>query len=197
MSQSRKIDRLTKDLSRASELRKSAIDAMRQATNSMLTTCATVRGEMARDYRMQAHKMLASLTKDVAAHRRATTNHVAQTRKVLGSMAKDVTAHRDATMVKIAKLASARRKATSQLRNGLQRQVGAIVEQTREFRNAAAQIVPTLASANQKRAKRQRASLDAGHRKLHTNMNKVIGAIHADRMKAHEFWSNFRHSGAA
>ena len=191
MSQSREMGRLTKELGQASEFRKSAIDAMRQTTKSVLTTCATVRGEMARDYRRQAHKFLASLTRDVAAHRRATTNHVAQTRKFLSSMAKDVAAHCNATMHQIARLTSARRKATSQLQSSLQRQVGAIVEQTRDFRNAAA------SRARQKMAKQQRVSLDAGHRKLHTNMTKVLGAIHADRMKGHEIWSAFRLGGAA
>ena len=197
MSQSREMGRLTKDLRQASELRRSAIDAMRQATKSMLTACATARGEMAQDYRMQAHKFLASLTRDVAAHHRATAHHVAQTRKFLSSMGRDVAAGRNATVSQIARLASARRKAASQLRSGLQRQVGAIVEQTREFRNAAAQIVPTLASAQQKMAKRQRASLEAGHRKLRASMNGVIGAIHADRMKAHEIWSGIKFGGAA
>jgi hypothetical protein len=190
MSQSRELGRLTKELGQASEFRKSAIDAMRQATTSVLATCATVRGEMARDYRRQVHKFLASLTRDVAAHRRATTNHVAQTRKFLSSMAKDVAARRNATMQQIARLTSARLKATSQLQSNLQRQVGAIMEQTRNFRNVAA-------SASQKMAKQQRMSLDAGHRKLHANMTKVLGAIHADRMKGHEIWSAFRLGGAA
>ncbi len=190
MSQSREIGRLTKELGQASEFRKSAIDVMCRTTQATLTACATMRGKMARDYRMQAHKFLASLTRDVAAHHRATVNHVAQTRKFLGSMAKDVAAHRNATMNQIARLTSARRKATSQLRSSLQRQVGAIVEQTRDFRNAAA-------NASQKMAKQQKASLDSGHRKLHANMTRVLGAIHADRMKAHEIWSAFKLGSAA
>jgi len=197
MSQSREMGRLAKDLCQSSKLRRSAIDAMRQATESMLMACTTARGEMAQDYRMQAHKFLTSLARDVAAHHRATAHQVAQTQKFLSAMGKDVATHRNATMNKIAHLASARRKAASQLRSSLRRQVGAIVEQTRAFRDAAAQIGPTLASAHQKMAKRQRASLDAGHRKLHANMNGVLGAIHADRMKAHEIWSSIKLGGAA
>jgi uncharacterized protein YdbL (DUF1318 family) len=197
MSQAREMGRLTKDLCQASELRKSTIDAMRQATKSMLTACARARGEMVREYRLQAHRFLVSLTRDVAAHHRATANHIAQTRKSLGAMAKDVAAQRNATMNQIARLASARRKAASQLWSSLQRQVGAIVDETRELRNAAAQIMPALASDHQKMAKRQRASLDAGHRKLHANMTRILGAIHADRMKAREIWSDFKLGGAA
>ena len=197
MSQSREMGRLAKDLRQASKLRSSAIDAMRQATESMLMACTTARGEMAQDYRMQAHKFLTSLVKDVAAHRRATAHQVAQTQKFLSSMGKDVASHRNATMNQIARLASARRKAASQLRSSLQRQFGALVEQTREFRSVAAQIVPTCASAHQKMAKRQRASLEAGHRKLHANMTGVLGAIHADRMKAQEIWSALKFGGAA
>lgn|GEM_PF-3975850 len=197
MSQSREMGRLAKDLCQSSKLRRSAIDAMRQATESMLMACTTARGEMAQDYRMQAHKFLTSLARDVAAHHRATAHQVAQTQKFLSAMGKDVATHRNATMNKIAHLASARRKAASQLRSSLRRQAGALVEQTREFRSAAAQIVPTLASAHHKMAKRQRASLEAGHRKLRASMNGVIGAIHADRMKAHEIWSGIKFGGAA
>jgi hypothetical protein len=197
MSQAREMGRLTRELCQASELRKSTIDAMRQATKSMLMACAAARREMAREYRLQAHKFLVCLTRDVAAHHRATANQVAQTRKSLGAMAKDVAAQRNAAMNQIARLTSARRKAASQLSSSLQRQVGAIVDETRELRNAAVQIVLNLASAHQKMAKRQRASLDAGHRKLHANMTRVLGAIHADRMKAHEIWSDFKLGGAA
>jgi len=197
MSQSREMGRLTKDLRQATEFRKSAIDAMRAATNATLTAFATMRGEMARDYRVQTHKFLSSLTRDVAAHRRATAHQIAQTQKFLGGKAKDVAAHRNATMNQVARFGSARRKATSQLRSSLERQVGALVERTREFRDVAAQIVPTLASAHQKMAKQQRASLDAGHRKLHASMAKALGALHADRMKAHDIWAAFKHSGVA
>jgi hypothetical protein len=197
MSQAQEIGRLTNELRQASELRRSTIDAMRQATRSMLTACATARGEMAHDYRMQAHKFLSSLTRDVAAHRRASANQMAKRQKFLDSMAKDMAADRNATMNHIARTANARNKAASRLRGSLRRQVVAIVEQTREFRNAAAQIVPALAGAHQKMAKHQRASLEAGHRKLHANMTRVLGAIHADRMKAHEIWSNFKLGGVA
>ncbi len=197
MSQSRKMGRLAKDICQASKLRTSAIDAMRQATKSMLTTCATARGEMAQDYRVQTHKFLTSLTRDVAAHNRATAHQVARTQKFLNAMGRDVAAHRKDTMNQVTRMASARRKAASQLRSSLQRQAGALVEQTREFRNAAAQIVPALARAQQKMAKRQRASLEAGRRKLHANMSSVLGALHADRMKAHEIWSGVKFGGAA
>jgi hypothetical protein len=41
--------RLTKELSQAAESRKSAIDAMRDATRTTLAECAEMRGEMVRD----------------------------------------------------------------------------------------------------------------------------------------------------
>ena len=39
--------------------------------------------------------------------------------------------------------------------------------------------------------------VEAGRRKLHANMSSVLGALHADRMKAHEIWSGVKFGGAA
>ena len=197
MSQAREMGRLTKELRQASKMRKPTIDSVRQAARSMLTASAEARGEMAQNYRMQAHKFLSSLARDVAAHRRASAHQKAETQKLLRSMAKDIAADRNATMNEIARMATARNKAAVRLRSGLRRQVDAIVEQTGELRSAAAQMVSTLAGAHRKMAEHQRASLEAGHRKLHANMAGVLGAIHGDRMKAHEIWSNFKLGGVA
>jgi hypothetical protein len=46
-------------------------------------------------------------------------------------------------------------------------------------------------------AKHQTAGLKAGHRKLHAATMKFVDAMHADRMKTHEVWSDFKHSKAA
>ena len=78
MSLETEMGRLTNHLSQASQFRASAIDGMRRAAQATLMECATMRGNMMHDYRVQTHKFLASLTKDVAAHRRATTKQVMQ-----------------------------------------------------------------------------------------------------------------------
>lgn len=197
MSQSRQMAHLTKDLAHASEFRKSAIDAMREATKSLLATCADMRGEMVRDYRARTHKFLTSLSRDVAGHRKAMAHQVVQTQKFLGAKAKDVAAHRNATMNQIARFGSARHKAASRLRSGLEHQVDAIVMQAASLRSAAADAVAQLASANRKMAKQQKAALKSGHRKLHADTTKFVNAMHGDRMKAHDIWSGFKLGRAA
>ena len=112
MSQSQEINRLTKDLGRASELRNEATEAMRAATKSMLATCTTVRGELGHEYAAQTHKFLASLAKDVAAYRRAMAHQVAKTKK-------NVAADRQAMMSQIARWMGARSKASKLLHHDL------------------------------------------------------------------------------
>ena len=68
--------RLARELSQASEFRTSAIDDMRRATQATLAACATMRGELLRDYRGQAQKFLSSLVRETSAQRRAATKHV-------------------------------------------------------------------------------------------------------------------------
>ena len=197
MSQANDMDRLTKDLRQAGKFRMTAIKEMRRAAKSTLADCATMRGEMARDYRAQTQKFLASLAKDVAGHRRATAAQIAQTQKFLAGMCRDVGAHRRAAANEIARFRSTRSKAANQMRSSLRRQVGAIKERAEELRSAAAQAVTNFASANEKMAKRQRASLAVDRRKLRTHVSGFLGAIHADQMKAHEFWKSFGLKGGA
>lgn len=78
MSLAAEMGRLTKEFSQASKFRASALDGMRRATKATLMECAAMRGDMIRDYRAQTHRFLASLAKDVAAHRRATTRQFVQ-----------------------------------------------------------------------------------------------------------------------
>lgn len=185
MSQAREMAHLAKKISRASELRSSAIDAMREATKSSLAACAQMRGEMVRDYRARTHKFLSALTRGVAAHRKAMAHQVAQTQKFLGSKAKDVAAHRNATMNQIARLRNARGKAASRLRSALQQQMDAMVTQT-------AEAVSQFADGHRKMAKQQKAMLRSGHRKLHKDSVAFVKSMHADRMKAQGIWSSFR-----
>lgn len=197
MTQSSDMDRLTKDLRQAGKFRMAAIKEMRQAAKSTLKACATMRGEVARDYRAQTQKFLASLAKDVAAHRHATAHQIAQIQKFLGSQCKDVTAHRRATENQISRFKSSRRKAASGMQASLHNQVEAIKKRTEELRAAAAQAVTNFASANEKMAKRQRASLAVDRRKLRTHVSGFLGAIHADQMKAHNIWKSFGLNGGA
>ncbi|KAB2916716.1 MAG: hypothetical protein F9K29_10755 [Hyphomicrobiaceae bacterium] len=105
------MDQLTRELRRTAKFREAAISDMRHAVSCALTTCATMRGKMVRQYRGQTQKFLASLVKDVAACRNATMNH-------------------------IARLSSARRRTASQLRSSLRRQAGALAKDTQELRGA-------------------------------------------------------------
>ncbi len=181
----------------AAAFRKSSIDAMREATQATLSECAEMRGEMVRDYRADMQKFLAALSRDVAAHRRAMAHQVAQTQKHLVAKAKNVAAQRNATMNDIAHFANARMRAASRFRSGLQHQVHDIVTRTAELRDAAGAAVLQLAHAHRKMAKQQAAELKAGRRKLHAGTMKFVDAMHADRMKTHEIWSDFKHSKAA
>ncbi len=188
MSQANDMDRLTKDLRQAGKFRMTAIKEMRRAAKSTLADCATMRGKMARDYRAQTQKFLASLAKDVASHRHATAGQIAQIQKFLAGMCRDVGAHRRAAANEIARFRSTRSKAASQMRSSLRRQVGALTKQTANF-------VASLASAHKDMAKRQRGALATGRRKLAAQIGSFLGAVHADRMKAHECWKSFELKG--
>lgn len=190
MSQSREMAHLTKDIAHASEFRKSAIEAMREATKSTLVECAEMRGELAHDYRARTHKFLSALTRDVAAHRKAMAHQIVQTQKFLGAKAREGAAHRHATMNEIARFGSARSKATSRLRDRLEHQVAAIVART-------AEAMSQFSDAHQNMAKQQKTALKSGRRKLHHDMSKFVKAIHADRMKAQGIWSDFKLGNAA
>ena len=190
MSQSREMGRLTKDLGQASKLRKAATDAMRQATKSMLATCATARGELGREYAAQTHKFLASLGKDVAAFRRAMAHKIAKTRKNVAAMKKNVAADRQTTMSQMTRWTSARSKASNLLHRDLERQAAAMMNKTAQLRSE-------FANAHRNMAKQQAAALKSGRRKLHAGVARVVDAMHADRMKAHGIWANFRLNGAA
>jgi hypothetical protein len=188
---------LTKELSQAAAFRKSSIDAMRDATQATLAACAEMRGDMVRDYRSEMQKFLAALSRDVAAHRRAMAHQIAQTQKQLAATAKNMAAHRNATMNEIAHLASARARAASRMRSGLAHQVHDIAMKTAQLRDAAGATVLQLANAHRKMAKQQSADLKAGRRKLHTATTKFVDGMHAERMKTHEIWSDFKHGKAA
>jgi hypothetical protein len=183
MSQSQKMSRLTKDLGRATELRNDATEAMRAATKSMLTTCATVRGELGHEYATHTHKFLASLTKDVAAYRRAMSHQIAKTKK-------NVAADHQAMVSNIARWMGARSKASKQLHHDLQREATSVMNKTAELRSR-------ISDAHERMAKQQRANLKSGHQKLRTGTARFVNAMHADRMKAHAIWSNFRAGSAA
>jgi hypothetical protein len=179
MSQSADMHCLTQDLRQASRFRMTAIHEMRRATKAALEACATLRGETMHDYRAQMQKFLASLAKDVSAHRRATTKQVM---RMVGS----------------------RRKAASQMRADLGRQARALEERTQELRNAAAEIGPAFSRAHQKMAARQRMALEAGRRRLGDEVAKLRSSaqrhqqgVRADLMKAHDIWSAFKLGGPA
>ena len=197
MSRPREMARLTKELSQAAAFRKSMIEKMRKATQATLAECAEMRGEMVRDYRAEMQKFLAALSRDVAGHRRAMAHQIGQTQKQLAATVKNVAAHRNATMSEIAHFANARVRAASRFRTGLQHQVQDIAMQAAQLRDAAGATVVQLANAHRKMAKHQTAGLKAGHRKLHAATMKFVDAMHADRMKTHEVWSDFKHSKAA
>jgi len=182
--------RLTKELSQASKFRKSAIDGMRRTTQATLTACATLRGEAVRDYRAQTHKFLASLTGDVAAHRRATAHQIAQTRKNIARIRNDVAAGCRATMNQIARWTAARSKAGNQMHGNLRRQVTFIMNKVADLRSE-------FANAHRAMAKRQQAALKSGRRKLRADSTRHVNAMHADRMKAHGMWSALTPAGAA
>ena len=99
---------------------------------------------------------------------------------------------RRASTKKVTQMANSREKATSDLRADLSRDVHALVDQTRVFLDAAAQIVPAFARAHQKMAKQQKSSLEAGRRKLGTEVAKFRSAMQHDLMGAREIWSSFR-----
>jgi hypothetical protein len=183
MSQSQEINRLTKDLGRASELRNEATEAMRAATKSMLATCTTVRGELGHEYAAQTHKFLASLAKDVAAYRRAMAHQVAKTKK-------NVAADRQAMMSQIARWMGARSKASKLLHHDLERHATSIMNKTAELRSG-------LSDVRGRMAKHQRVNLKSGHQKLRAGTGRFINAMHTDRMKAHAIWSSFRAGGVA
>lgn len=197
MSRSRQMAHLTKELSQAAQFRKAAIEAMREATQATLVECAQMRGEMVRDYRAQMHRFLSALVRDVAAHRRAIAHQIAQTQKFLGAEARHVAAKRNDTMNEIARVRNARGRAANGLRRRLQHQVAAIATRSVQLRDAAADAVVQLANAHRKMAKEQKAELKSGRRKLRATTSKVVGAMHADRMKAHEVWSDFKLGRAA
>jgi hypothetical protein len=183
MSQSQGISRLTKDLGRASELRNAATEAMRAASKSMLATRTTVRGELGREYVAHTRKFLASLAKDVAAYRRAMAHQIAKTRK-------GVAADRQATMNQLTRWMGARSKASNLLHHDLERQATSVMNKSAELRSG-------LSDARGKMAKQQQANLKSGHQKLRAGTARVVNAMHADRMKAHAIWSNFRVGGVA
>jgi hypothetical protein len=197
MSQSRQMAHLTKDLVEASAFRSAAVDAMRDAAKSVLSACADMRGEMVREYRARTQKYLSSLSRNVESHRNAMAHQVIQTQKMLGIQARDVAARRNIEMNKIARVDSARRKAAGQMRSRLERQVDTIVMQVAELRDAAAEAVSELAKTHRKMAKQQKTSLKSGRQKLHTNTRKFVSAIHADRMKAQDIWTDFKLGKAA
>jgi uncharacterized protein YicC (UPF0701 family) len=112
-------------------------------------------------------------------------------------MAKDVAAGRGAMMNELARLSSARRKAGSRMRGNLERQVTLIAHNTAGIRNAAANAVSELAHAHRRMARQQEAALKSGRRKLGADTARFVNAMHADRMKAHGIWSDFRLGRAA
>lgn len=172
MSQSQDMSRLTEEIRQAGKFRRSAIEAMREATKSTLAACATMRGEMLRDYRVQTRRFLADMAKDVAAHRHATASQVTR-------------------------MASARRKASRQMHSALERQVSLIAKKTKDLRAAAASAVADFSSGHRKMAKQQKASLNSARRKLRAESARVVGAMHADRMKARALWTDLKLRGAA
>ena len=171
-SQAREMGRLTKDILQAAEIRNMTLDSMRAATKSALSACASMRGKVAHDYRARTQKFLAGLARDVAADRRAVTQQMAR-------------------------VSGARHKAAGHMRDSLDRQVASIVEKTAALRDAATNAVANLANAHRSMAKHQRAALSGSRRKLHADTARFVGAMHKDRMKAHEIWSGLKFGRAA
>jgi hypothetical protein len=106
--------RLAGELSQASQFRTTAIDEMRRATQATLAACATMRGELLRDYRGQTQKFLSSLAQETSAQRRAASRHVM-------------------------KIAHDRHEIASQLRGRLQHDARFLAEQGRVHRKTAKQ----------------------------------------------------------
>jgi hypothetical protein len=196
MSQSKRMARLTEELSQAAAQRKSSLDAMREATKATLKTCARMRGETAHEYRARMQDLLASLAKEAANHRKMVAQQIMQTRKYLGAQAQGVATHRNATMSQMRLFARSRRDAAAQLRDSLKQQVNAIVMQTTALCNAAATAVNELANSQQAAAQQHRAALRSDRRKMHAGVARFIDAMHADRMKAHAEWSAHSHGEA-
>jgi len=177
------MDRLTKDLRQEGKFRMAAINEMRQAVKSTLAECATMRGEVARDYRAKTQKFLATLPKDLAAHRRETASQIAETQRCLAGMWRDVANE-------MARFRTARSKAAIHTRSSLRRQVAAVAKQTENF-------LESTASAHHAMGKRQRASLASDRRHLATRTASFLHAAHADQEKAHNIWNSFELKGGA
>ena len=190
MSQSSEMNGLTKELRHAGKLRMAAVKEMREAARSTLASCAQMRGEVARDYRAQTNKFLASLAKDVTAHRHRTAGQVARTQKAIAGMAKEVGALRNSAANDIVRFTGTRCKAAAQVRSRLGRQAGAMAKQTESF-------MASLANAHKQMGKRQHASLAAGRQKLATQVTSFIDAAHVDHMKAADIWKSFGLKGGA
>lgn len=190
MSQSSEMNGLTKELRHAGKLRMAAVKEMREAARSTLASCAQMRGEVARDYRAQTNKFLASLAKDVAAHRHRTAGQIARTQKVISGMAKEVGALRRSAANDIVRFTGTRSKATAQVRSHLGRQVDAMAKHTESF-------MSNLASARKQMGKRQHASLAAGRQKLASHVASFLNVVHVDQMKAHDIWKSFGLKGGA
>lgn len=170
MSLSTDMDRLTREIRQAIDMRHAALDTMRDAVKSTLTANAAARGELARDYRIQAQKYLAALARDVNSQRQATASHVAR-------------------------LGSARRKSSRQMHSDLRRDVGAVMKQAHHLQAETARTMRSLATANSRMAAQQKATLGAGRRKLHADMSGLLGEMRADRIMANAMWAQV-HTGA-
>lgn len=177
------MDRLTKHLRQEGKCRMAAINEMRRAVKSTLAECATMRGEVAREYRAKTQKFLAALPKDLAAHRRATASQIAETQRSLAGMGRDVANE-------MTRFNATRNKAANHMRSSLRRQVAAVAKQAEHFLESAA-------SAHTAMAKRQRASLASGRRHLAAHTASFLHAAHADQVKAHNIWNSFELKGGA
>lgn len=177
------MNRLTKDLRQEGKFRMAAINEMRRAVKSTLAECATMRGEVAREYRAKTHKFLATLPKDLAAHRRATASQIAETQRSLAGMWREVANE-------MARFRAVRNKAAIHTRSSLRRQVGAIAKQTEHF-------LASAGSAHSAMGKRQHASLASGRRQLATQTAGFLHAAHTDQEKAHNIWNSFELKGGA
>lgn len=177
------MNRLTKELRQEGKFRVTAINEMRRAVKATLAECAEMRGEVAREYRAKTQKFLATLPKDLAAHRHATAVQIAATQRTLAGMWKDVANE-------MARFRTIRNKAASNTRSSLRRQVAAIAKQTDNF-------LASAASARSAMSKRQHASLASGRRHLATHTASFLHAAHADQEKAHNIWNSFELKGGA
>jgi hypothetical protein len=183
MTRATDMEHLTKALRQEGKFRMAAINEMRRAVKSTLAECATMRGEAAREYRARTQKFLATLPRDLAAHRHATATQIAETQRCLAGMWRDVANE-------MAHFRAARNKVAKHTRSSLRRQVATVAKEAEHFLESAA-------SAHHAMSKRQRSSLASSRQHLAKHTASFLHAAHADQERAHKIWNSFEVKGGA